>query len=81
MYLPRPSCPPGRTSAHQSLRGWRGRADVIGLSGPGRALHVADLDALDGTPVLDIKPYLREFAPQDEVRQAPWATNLMHQYY
>nr|WP_275935796.1 TrmO family methyltransferase [Herbidospora sakaeratensis] len=53
----------------------------MGLSGPGRALHVADLDALDGTPVLDIKPYLREFAPQDEVRQAHWATNLMHQYY
>ncbi|MEV4225275.1 TrmO family methyltransferase [Nonomuraea sp. NPDC049725] len=32
---------------------------------------MADLDALDGTPVLDIKPYLREFAPQDEVRPAP----------
>ena len=34
LYPPRPSSPPGRTSAHQSLRGWRGRADVIGVSGP-----------------------------------------------
>ncbi|MFG6191351.1 SAM-dependent methyltransferase [Nonomuraea sp. JJY05] len=47
----------------------------------GRDLHVADLDALDGTPVLDIKPYLVEFAPTDPVRQPAWATRLMRRYY
>ncbi|MFG1748949.1 hypothetical protein [Streptosporangium sandarakinum] len=29
----------------------------------GLNLHVADPDALSGTSVLDIKPYLIEFAP------------------
>lgn len=47
----------------------------------GRDLHVADLDALDGTPILDIKPYLREFAPRSPVVQPEWATHLMRHYY
>lgn len=47
----------------------------------GRDLHVADLDALDGTPVLDIKPYLREFSPRTPVTQPDWATHLMRSYY
>lgn len=47
----------------------------------GRNLHVADLDALDGTPVLDIKPLLREFLPSTEVTQPAWATDLMRNYY
>lgn len=47
----------------------------------GRDLHVADLDALNGTPVLDIKPYLREFAPATPIQQAAWADDLMRHYY
>ncbi|MGV9599788.1 TrmO family methyltransferase domain-containing protein [Streptosporangium sandarakinum] len=47
----------------------------------GRDLHVADLDALDGIPVLDIKPYMREFAPQTPVRQPGWSSDLMRDYY
>ncbi|GII81882.1 tRNA (N6-threonylcarbamoyladenosine(37)-N6)-methyltransferase TrmO [Sphaerisporangium rufum] len=47
----------------------------------GRDLRVAGLDALDGTPVLDIKPYLVEFAPAEPVRQPAWATRLMRGYY
>ncbi|WP_234359351.1 MULTISPECIES: SAM-dependent methyltransferase [unclassified Plantactinospora] len=47
----------------------------------GRDLHVADLDALDGTPVLDVKPYLREFAPRTPVTQPGWAEELMRNYY
>jgi tRNA-Thr(GGU) m(6)t(6)A37 methyltransferase TsaA len=31
------------------------------LSREGRVLRVADLDVLDGTPLLDIKPYVPEF--------------------
>ena len=31
-------------------------------------LHIAALDILDGTPLLDIKPYIPEFEPQQNVR-------------
>ncbi len=47
----------------------------------GLVLHITDLDALAGTPVLDIKPYLREFAPSDPVAQPVWADELMREYY
>ncbi|WP_349294486.1 TrmO family methyltransferase domain-containing protein [Baekduia alba] len=32
-------------------------------------MAVAGLDAVDGTPVLDIKPYMSEFAPQEPTHQ------------
>jgi tRNA-Thr(GGU) m(6)t(6)A37 methyltransferase TsaA len=51
------------------------------LAVDGRDLRVAGLDALDGTPVLDIKPYHVEFGPTDPVRQPAWATTLMAEYY
>jgi tRNA-Thr(GGU) m(6)t(6)A37 methyltransferase TsaA len=47
----------------------------------GRTLYVVGLDAIDGTPVVDIKPLMREFLPQDEVRQPPWVAELMQNYY
>jgi tRNA-Thr(GGU) m(6)t(6)A37 methyltransferase TsaA len=31
-------------------------------------LHISSLDMLDGTPVLDIKPYVPDLFPRDEVR-------------
>lgn len=47
----------------------------------GLELHVAGLDAIDGTPVLDIKPYISEFGPRGEVVQPRWAQELMREYY
>jgi len=47
----------------------------------GRRIHVRGLDAIDGTPVLDIKPVLREFLPRGEVRQPDWADELMAEYW
>lgn len=44
-------------------------------------LTVEGLDAIDGTPVLDIKPYLIEFGPRGLVRQPQWATEMMRYYY
>jgi tRNA (Thr-GGU) A37 N-methylase len=44
-------------------------------------VEVTDLDAIDGTPVLDIKPYMREFGPRGEVRQPDWASQLMSNYW
>lgn len=48
----------------------------------GLDLHVRGLDAVDGTPVLDVKPYVREFEPDDaDVRQPAWVSELMQGYY
>jgi len=38
------------------------------LSRDGRSLHVRGLDMLDGTPVLDIKPYMSSI-PQEKLRR------------
>jgi tRNA (adenine37-N6)-methyltransferase len=48
----------------------------------GLDLQVCGLDAVDGSPVLDVKPFMREFEPPDSaVRQPAWATELMRGYY
>ena len=47
----------------------------------GRALTVAGLDAVDGTPVLDIKPVMVEFLPRTTVRQPSWSHELMREYW
>jgi tRNA (adenine37-N6)-methyltransferase len=48
----------------------------------GLRLKVKALDAIDGTPVLDIKPYVREFEPDPaRVRQPQWMTELMRDYF
>ena len=47
----------------------------------GTTLHVKELDAIDGTPVLDIKPVMAEFLPREPVRQPVWSTELMNRYW
>ena len=47
----------------------------------GRVLTVAGLDAVDGTPVVDIKPVMVEFLPRSPVRQPAWSTELMSAYW
>ena len=42
---------------------------------------VTELDAIDGTPVLDIKPVLAEFLPRQAVVQPEWSRELMRQYW
>lgn len=44
-------------------------------------LSVRGLDAIDGTPVLDIKPYLSGFAPRGTVREPDWAREIMADYW
>jgi len=51
------------------------------ISVDGTTLVVKGLDAIDGTPVVDIKPVMREFLPSADVRQPPWATELMSRYW
>ena len=45
------------------------------------ALFVQGLDAVDGTPILDIKPVMQEFQPRGEIRQPAWAGELMKNYW
>jgi tRNA (Thr-GGU) A37 N-methylase len=47
----------------------------------GLRLTVLDLDAIDGTPVIDVKPYMSEFGPKGEVRQPAWSHELMAGYF
>lgn len=47
----------------------------------GLRVHVRGLDAIDGTPVLDIKPFMHEFAPRGAIVQPVWASELMAQYW
>lgn len=52
---------------------------VVAVDGLG--LEVEGLDAIDGTPVLDIKPVLKGFLPRGEVREPDWAAQIMAQYW
>lgn len=45
------------------------------------ALVVAELDAIDGTPVLDLKPVMAEFLPREPLRQPEWSRELMSHYW
>jgi len=51
------------------------------LAVEGLRLFVRALDAIDGTPVLDVKPYLEEFGPRGMVRQPEWSRAVMKDYY
>ncbi len=73
----------GRVFAQRNKR----RPNRIGVSVcrliaiEGRDLLVEGLDAIDGTPVLDIKPVMEEFAPREPVRQPAWSHELMSGYW
>jgi tRNA-Thr(GGU) m(6)t(6)A37 methyltransferase TsaA len=47
----------------------------------GRSIKVKFLDAIDGTPVLDIKPVFKEFGLKSEIKQPAWVSELMEDYW
>lgn len=47
----------------------------------GSTIHLAGLDAIDGTPVVDIKPWMAEFGARGDVTQPTWSTELMAGYW
>lgn len=55
------------------------RARIVRVNG--RSVEVDELDAVDGTPVLDVKPWFREFGPRGDARQPAWVSELMRDYY
>ena len=46
-----------------------------------RIIKVKYLDAINGTPVLDIKPIFKEFQPKGEIKQPNWVGDLMRNYW
>jgi tRNA (adenine37-N6)-methyltransferase len=47
----------------------------------GLEIRISELDAVDETPVLDVKPYLKGFARCGEICEPAWANELMAGYF
>lgn len=47
----------------------------------GLSLELEGLDAIDGTPVLDIKPLMQGFQPRGPIREPAWAGEIMKDYW
>ncbi len=52
---------------------------LLGINGT--TINVAGLDAIDGTPILDIKPCMSGFLPRGDIREPDWARELMAGYW
>jgi len=52
---------------------------LVGVEGLG--IEVEGLDAIDGTPVVDIKPTMQGFLPRGAVREPAWAAEIMKEYW
>jgi tRNA (adenine37-N6)-methyltransferase len=53
--------------------------ELVGVDG--LTLHVAGLDAIDGTPVLDVKPHLAAMGARGPIREPNWSAELMRHYW
>ncbi|MBS1515828.1 MAG: SAM-dependent methyltransferase [Bacteroidetes bacterium] len=51
------------------------------IKAEGKTLIVEGLDAINGSPVLDIKPVYKEFLPSEEIRQPEWIKEIMKDYW
>lgn len=58
-----------------------GLAIVELLEHNGRTIRVKYLDAINGTPILDIKPVFKEYQPKTEIIQPVWVSDLMKSYW
>jgi len=65
----------------------KGRPNLLGLtvveliSVRERSITVEGLDAIDETPVIDIKPFTRNFIPSGEIKQPWWIDEMMKNYW
>ncbi|MFF4448225.1 SAM-dependent methyltransferase [Streptomyces sp. NPDC001502] len=47
----------------------------------GRDIHVEDLDAVDGTPIVDLAPYFEQMGPRGSVRTPAWVSDMLDDYW
>ena len=65
----------------------KGRPNRLGvticklLKADGLTLTVQGLDAIEGTPVIDVKPVMQGFLPRGEIREPEWAKEIMRTYW
>jgi tRNA (Thr-GGU) A37 N-methylase len=65
----------------------KGRPNRLGvticklLAVNGLTLTVEGLDAVEGTPVIDVKPVMKGFLPRGEIREPQWAREIMRTYW
>ncbi|MEU8782686.1 SAM-dependent methyltransferase [Streptomyces sp. NPDC048637] len=78
-----PDWPAGGIFAHRNMRrvNWLGVSRCRLVKVDGLDLHVEALDAVDGTPVLDIKPWFTAMGPQGDVREPAWPSEMLADYY
>lgn len=53
-------------------------AEILRIDG--KKIFLSSFDAIDGTPVLDIKPVFKEYLP-DSIHQPEWVSELMKHYW
>ncbi|MGH3568380.1 MAG: TrmO family methyltransferase domain-containing protein [Pseudonocardia sp.] len=68
---------------HRNMRrvNWLGVSRCTLISIDGLDLHVEDLDAVDGSPILDIKPWFNQFGPRGEIQQPAWTDEMLESYF
>lgn len=78
-----PQWPATGTFVHRNHR----RPDQVGISQPrllrvsGRDVHVTDLDAVGGTPVLVLAPWFPVMGPQGSVHVPDWVPEMTPKYW
>lgn len=78
-----PRWPPTGTFVHRNHR----RPNQLAQSFPrllavdGLDLHVTDLDAIDGSPVLDLAPYFTAMGPRGTIREPTWPGEMLAEYW
>ncbi len=69
-----------------SQRG-KNRPNLLGVSTcqilgvEGLSILVRGLDAIDGTPILDLKPHMTGFEPRGEIGEPEWSQEIMSKYW
>jgi len=53
---------------------------IVSVDEKNRFIHIDHMDANDGTPLIDIKPYLPSSDRVDNAQVAPWFENLDRRY-
>ncbi|MBB1253140.1 SAM-dependent methyltransferase [Streptomyces sp. OF3] len=78
-----PDWPEVGVFGHRNMRrlNWLGVSRCRLVKVDGLDLHVEGLDAVDGTPVLEVKPWFAEMGPRGEVRQPGWVGEMLGDYY
>ena len=78
-----PDWPPVGIFGHRNMRrrNWLGVSRCRLLHVDGLDLHVEDLDAVDGTPILDIKPWFTTMGPRGETHEPEWPGVMLADYF